>query len=82
VRDPIEWREEGFLPGTLAIPVGELSGRVSEVPNDRAITVVCRSGARAAIGANILERAGREVRYVSRGGIPNLVGRDDPPGAR
>jgi glyoxylase-like metal-dependent hydrolase (beta-lactamase superfamily II)/rhodanese-related sulfurtransferase len=78
VRDPIEWRDEGFVDGALAIPVGELSARLDEVPTDRPITVMCRSGARAAIAANILERAGRDVRVVAVGGVPDLVAAAEP----
>jgi glyoxylase-like metal-dependent hydrolase (beta-lactamase superfamily II)/rhodanese-related sulfurtransferase len=70
VRQPIEWRDEGAVPGARRIFVGDLPGRLDELPRDRPITVLCRSGQRAAIAASILDRAGIEVRLVAEGGAP------------
>ena len=76
VRDPIEWRDEGFVPGATAISVGDLiAGRVpgdgEPAGPDRPWTVLCRSGARAAIAASVLEARGEPVRVVLYGGIPD-----------
>lgn len=57
VREPSEWREY-HMPGSTLIPLGELANRVSEVPRDREIVVVCRSGNRSQEGRDILVRAG------------------------
>jgi len=68
VRQPIEWQDEGVVPGSRQIFVADLPDRVGELPPDEPITVFCRSGQRASIAASILERAGREVRLVAKGG--------------
>ena len=57
VREPEEW-EEYHMPDATLIPLGELSTRLSEIPTDREIIVVCRSGNRSATGRDILRQAG------------------------
>jgi hydroxyacylglutathione hydrolase len=68
VRQPIEWEDEGVVPGSRQIFVADLPGRVGELPSDGPITVFCRTGHRASMAASILEGAGREVRLVAQGG--------------
>jgi glyoxylase-like metal-dependent hydrolase (beta-lactamase superfamily II)/rhodanese-related sulfurtransferase len=68
VRQPIEWEDEGVVPGSRQIFVADLPGRVGELPSDELITVFCRTGHRASMAASILEGAGREVRLVAHGG--------------
>ncbi|CAG1014174.1 MAG: rhodanese-like domain-containing protein [Anaerolinea sp.] len=57
VREPSEWTEF-HIPGATLIPLGELSSRVSELPKDKDIVVVCRSGNRSQSGRDILTQAG------------------------
>jgi rhodanese-related sulfurtransferase len=57
VREPDEWAA-GHIPGATLIPLGELANRTSEVPADRKVVVVCRSGNRSAQGRDILLGAG------------------------
>jgi rhodanese-related sulfurtransferase len=57
VRQPEEWADY-HMPDSTLIPLGELSGRLSEVPTDREVVVVCRSGNRSAQGRDILLAAG------------------------
>ena len=57
VREPSEWNEF-HMPDSTLIPLGQLSGRVSELPKDRPIVVVCRSGNRSQIGRDALLQAG------------------------
>jgi glyoxylase-like metal-dependent hydrolase (beta-lactamase superfamily II)/rhodanese-related sulfurtransferase len=71
VRQPIEWRDDGSVPGARRIFVGELPDRLGELPRDRPITVLCRSGQRAAIAASLLDGAGFTVRLVAEGGSPD-----------
>jgi glyoxylase-like metal-dependent hydrolase (beta-lactamase superfamily II)/rhodanese-related sulfurtransferase len=78
VRQPIEWRDDGMIPGSQRIFVGDLPARLAEVPTDRPVTVVCRSGARAAIAASLLDAAGRDVRLVARGGATHWTGGFEP----
>ena len=68
VRQPIEWREDGVIPGARTIFVADLAERLGELPRDRRITVACKSGARAAIAASLLDAAGFDVRLVATGG--------------
>ena len=58
VREPKELEDLGTLPGYVNIPMGELESRLSEVPKDRLVVVACRSGARAAKAAAMMEKAG------------------------
>ena len=53
VRQPEEWNES-HVPGSTLIPLGELKGRVAEVPRDQEIVVICRSGNRSRRGRDIL----------------------------
>jgi hydroxyacylglutathione hydrolase len=66
VRSQAEW-DEGYITGALHIYVGHLESRISEVPRDKPITVVCQSGSRASIAASILLRAGYQ-------NISNIIG--------
>jgi rhodanese-related sulfurtransferase len=81
VREPDEW-EEFHMPGATLIPLGELESRLDEVPADREIVVVCRSGNRSAAGRDILKDAGISqvtsmaggMRAWSDAGYPTLTG--------
>ena len=68
VRQPIEWEDEGVVPGSRHIFVADLPDRVGELPPDVPVTVFCRSGHRASMAASILENAGLAVRLVAEGG--------------
>ena len=57
VREPDEWAA-GHIPGATLIPLGQLTARAGEVPADREVVVVCRSGNRSAQGRDILRAAG------------------------
>ena len=57
VRQPGEWTQF-HIPGATLIPLGELPNRLNEVPKDREVVVVCRSGNRSAQGRDILRAAG------------------------
>jgi rhodanese-related sulfurtransferase len=57
VREPYEWNEV-HIEGATLIPLATLPDRVNELPKDREIVVVCRSGNRSAEGRDILKRSG------------------------
>ena len=57
VREPSEWNDAHIADATL-IPLGELQSRVNELPRDKEIVVVCRSGNRSAQGRDILLKSG------------------------
>ncbi|MEU0398937.1 rhodanese-like domain-containing protein [Streptomyces sp. NPDC006197] len=66
-------RPEGGIPGTLAVPLAELPGKLGEMPRDREIWTVCGSGRRATIAASLLDRVGISVTAVVRGGVRDLM---------
>ena len=57
VREPDEWAQF-HIQGATLIPLEELLNRLSEVPKDRKVIVVCRTGHRSAQGRDILKAAG------------------------
>lgn len=57
VRTQEEW-DEYHAPNTTLIPLDQLPNRLSELPKDREIVVVCRSGNRSQEGRDILLDAG------------------------
>jgi rhodanese-related sulfurtransferase len=67
VRTQEEWNEY-HVPNTTLIPLDQLSSRLNEVPQDRQIVVVCRSGNRSQQGRDILLNAGfKQVTSMSGG---------------
>jgi rhodanese-related sulfurtransferase len=68
VREQAEW-DELHIPGAALIPLGELQSRLDEVPRDREIVVVCRSGNRSATGRDILLEAGFQGVTSMAGGV-------------
>lgn len=68
VRQPEEW-DQVHIPGATLIPLGELQSRLSEVPSDQEVVVVCRSGNRSQEGRNILKNAGFEQVTSMAGGV-------------
>ncbi|MCC5580194.1 rhodanese-like domain-containing protein [Microtetraspora sp. AC03309] len=57
----------GHVPNALPIPLDRLPGRISEVPRDGAVYVICASGNRSRAGTAILRRAGIEAYSVAGG---------------
>jgi rhodanese-related sulfurtransferase len=65
VREADEW-VAGRIVGAVHIPMGELVARQDEIPENRPIVVVCRSGSRSAWAVGMLARAGYDA--VNLGG--------------
>jgi rhodanese-related sulfurtransferase len=57
VREQSEW-DEYHIPNTTLIPLGQLDQRLAEVPKDKPVVVVCRSGNRSDVGRDKLLAAG------------------------
>lgn len=68
VREVVEW-DAGRVPDTANIPLSELESRLSELPTDQDIVVICRSGNRSAEGRDILLDAGFENVTSMAGGV-------------
>jgi NADPH-dependent 2,4-dienoyl-CoA reductase/sulfur reductase-like enzyme/rhodanese-related sulfurtransferase len=66
VRTPGEFAA-GALPGAVNIPLGELRGRLHELPRDREIWVHCAGGQRSYYGVRILNQKGFRARNLSGG---------------
>ncbi|MBZ4194575.1 MAG: FAD-dependent oxidoreductase [Candidatus Contendobacter sp.] len=71
VREPMELAVEN-VPEALNIPIGQLRARLGELPRDRDIHVICRSGQRAYIATRILLQNGFKARNIS-GGMLSLA---------
>jgi NADPH-dependent 2,4-dienoyl-CoA reductase/sulfur reductase-like enzyme/rhodanese-related sulfurtransferase len=72
VREPVELALEN-VPGALNIPLGQLRGRLGELPRDREIHVICRSGQRAYSATRILLQNGFQVRNLPGGMLARVI---------
>jgi hydroxyacylglutathione hydrolase len=54
-------RSVGFIEGSHAITLSQLSTKMGEVPSKQKIITYCAGGYRSAMAVSILERAGKEV---------------------
>jgi NADPH-dependent 2,4-dienoyl-CoA reductase/sulfur reductase-like enzyme/rhodanese-related sulfurtransferase len=66
VREAFELAVEE-APGAVNIPMGQLRGRLNELPRDREILVICRSGGRAYYATRMLLQNGFKARTLSGG---------------
>jgi rhodanese-related sulfurtransferase len=71
VREPVELAVEK-VPEAVNIPLRQLRARLSELPRDREIHVICRSGQRAYYATRILLQNGFKAKNVS-GGMLSLA---------
>jgi adenylyltransferase/sulfurtransferase len=70
VRDPWEWAGGSLSEhGARLIPLGELGGRMNEIPRDRHVIAYCRSGQRSRVAAERLVEAGFSHVSSMRGGL-------------
>lgn len=74
VREPNEW-QQGILPGAVLISQGDLVDRLDEIPRDRPVLCVCRSGGRSANVAAFLAFNGYEA--ANMGGGMKALGLQD-----
>lgn len=58
VREPGEWKEEGYVEGAERIFFADLPQKADSLPKDKPIAVTCSVGNRSSIAASILERKG------------------------
>jgi sulfur-carrier protein adenylyltransferase/sulfurtransferase len=65
------------LPGTCDIPMAEIAQRLGELPRERPIVVMCRSGGRSLRVSEYLEQRGYRVANLS-GGILAWAAEIDP----
>jgi sulfur dioxygenase len=69
VREPQEFNDAlGHAPGAVLIPLGQLPQRFQEIPKDKPVAIICRSGARSARATLFLRQNGFDrVANVSGG---------------
>ena len=66
VREDDEWAA-GHIDGAQHIPLGELSARLGELPKERTIVAVCRSGGRSEAAVRGLRKLGFEAENLEGG---------------
>jgi rhodanese-related sulfurtransferase len=66
VREPEEW-EAGHVPGATFIPMASVALRVGELPSDRMIVVMCRSGGRSGEVTEALQESGLDAVNLAGG---------------
>jgi rhodanese-related sulfurtransferase len=85
VREPLEW-QAGHIEGSIHIPMSQLNARQDELPADRTILAVCRSGQRSGMVTDALQRAGYRAENLEGGVLAwrsdglELVTPDGEPG--
>ena len=73
VRTPGEYRD-GHIPGVVNIPLDELEKRIGEIPKDKKVVLICRTGNRSAQGTRLLRIKGLNNVYNSTGGMSTWKG--------
>lgn len=84
VRSRDEWRS-GHIPGANHLELNCLESALKQLPHDRSIALLCRSGQRASLAASLLQKHGFSSVMNVRGGMqawiqagfPINVGNDD-----
>jgi rhodanese-related sulfurtransferase len=66
VREDDEWAA-GHAPDAVHVRLSELAAHTEEIPRDREVYVICRSGARSAYAAQALAGAGWNTVNVADG---------------
>lgn len=70
VREPYEY-EQAHVPGSILMPLGQLKTRLQQIRalGTKPVVVICRSGRRSAIAAELLQQAGLTNVYNVQGGM-------------
>lgn len=58
---------KGHLEGAINIPMGEIGQRMTEIPMDQEIAVICYSGQTASQTAGVLKMAGYNTKVITGG---------------
>jgi len=72
VRERVELAVER-VPGAVNIPLPQLRSRLDELPRDREIHVICRSGQRGYLATRILVQNGFDARNLSGGTLSRAM---------
>lgn len=78
VREPEEY-EYCHLPGSLLLPLGEVSSRAAEIRTEGPVVLICHHGVRSAQALGYLQhRLGRTNLLNLRGGVAGWAALVDP----
>jgi rhodanese-related sulfurtransferase len=66
VREAPEYRP-GHVPGVVNMPLSVLPARLPELPKDRPVYVICRTGARSALATALMRSVGIDATNVTGG---------------
>jgi hydroxyacylglutathione hydrolase len=69
VREPSEWKQEGYVEAAERVFVGNLQEKADSLRRDKAVAVTCSVGNRGSIAASILRRKGFSEVYNVLGGM-------------
>ena len=72
VREPEEWAD-GHVPGARHIPLGRLPRRLADLPRDREVLFICRSGNRSSAATAAARQGGIANAMNVRGGMRSWV---------
>jgi len=59
----------GHIPGAVLIPLGQISDRLDEIPQDKTVIAVCRSGNRSGQATSFLRDQGFDNVHNMQGGM-------------
>jgi rhodanese-related sulfurtransferase len=65
----VQEREQGYIPGSILIPIDAIGSRIAEIPKNRPIIVYCAVGVRSKVVAQALAKKGYPEVYNMRDGI-------------
>jgi rhodanese-related sulfurtransferase len=68
VREQYEY-DEGHIPGVTLIPLGTIPNRLNEIPTDKEVIFVCRSGNRSNQATQFLQQQGFDNVHNMLGGM-------------
>ena len=77
VREQEEW-DDAHISGSMLIPLSQLGERITEIPNDRPVHILCHSGQRSLYAVRVLEQAGHAGPKSLAGGIVAWVQAGNP----
>jgi NADPH-dependent 2,4-dienoyl-CoA reductase/sulfur reductase-like enzyme/peroxiredoxin family protein/TusA-related sulfurtransferase/rhodanese-related sulfurtransferase len=72
--------ECGVISGAINIPLEELRERINELPKDKEIIIMCKTGIRAYLGERVLKQAGFKVKNLSGGYVTWKMFHPEVPG--
>ena len=64
-----QWERETYNIGGVHIPMGELMGRLPEIPKDKDVVLYCEKGIRSVIAIQRLEGSGYQNLFNLAGGM-------------